>query len=39
MDLGKFLERSSLKLILLGIVVAVVGMALSGAGFVYSSGP
>jgi cytochrome c nitrite reductase small subunit len=39
LDLGKFLERSSLKLILLGIVVAVVGMALSGAGFVYSSGP
>jgi cytochrome c nitrite reductase small subunit len=39
LDLGEFLSRSSLKLILLGAIVAVVGMLLSGASFVYSSGP
>lgn len=39
LDFAQFFARSSLKFILLGIVVAVVGMALSGAGFVYSSGP
>lgn len=39
MDTGQFLNRNALKLILLGVVAAVLGMAIFGVGFAYADNP
>lgn len=39
MDTDQFFTRNSLKLLLLGMVMAVVGILITGGGFVYSSSP
>lgn len=39
MDTGQFLNRNALKLILLGVAAAVLGMAIFGAGFAYADNP
>ena len=39
MDTGQFFSRNAIKLILLGIVAAVAGMGIFGAGFAYADKP
>ncbi|MDD4601763.1 Cytochrome c-type protein NrfH [bioreactor metagenome] len=39
METGDFLSRNAIKLILLGVVAAVLGMGLFGAGFAYADNP
>ncbi len=39
MDTGQLFNRNALKIVLITLVVAVVGMLLGGAGYAYADSP